>query len=309
LTGARDSDQSAAEDTKMDELSSGSVKANGLTFHYLEAGSGPLVLCLHGFPDHARSFRHQLPALAAAGFHAVAPFLRGYAPTEIPAAGPFQTAALARDAVALIEALSPGEPAAIFGHDWGAVAAYGAALDQPKRVRKLVTAAVPYGPQVLQAIAGDYDQMKRSWYMFFFQLPTAEMAVAHDDFRFLDRIWRDWSPGFTLPAEEMASLKQTFRQPGVLEAALGYYRHLFNPVLQSAELSSLQARILADPISVPSLVFHGAKDGCIGVGLLDGMESFFTAGVEKVVLPDAGHFLHQEKPEEVNRRLIAFLKS
>ena len=120
----------------MEQFKTGSVRANGIQFHYLEAGSGPLVLCLHGFPDHARSFRFQLPALAKAGFRAVAPYLRGYAPTDVPANGPFQYAALAKDAAALVEALSPKEPGFVFGHDWGAVATYGAAQIAPQRIGK-----------------------------------------------------------------------------------------------------------------------------------------------------------------------------
>ncbi len=84
----------------MEQFRQGRVRANGLTFATLEAGDGPLVLCLHGFPDHARSFRHQLPALAAAGYRAVAPFMRGYAPTDVPLDGPYQSAALAEDAAA-----------------------------------------------------------------------------------------------------------------------------------------------------------------------------------------------------------------
>ncbi|MGH7898290.1 MAG: alpha/beta fold hydrolase [Candidatus Binatia bacterium] len=293
----------------MDEFKTASVKANGLTFHYLEAGRGPLVLCLHGFPDHARSFRFQLPALAKAGFHAVAPYLRGYAPTDVPAEGPYQTAALAYDAAALIDALSPREPAYVFGHDWGAGAAYGAAILAPSRVRKLVTAAVPHGPQLLQAITTSYPQMRRSWYIFMFQMPTAEVAVSQNDFEFLDRLWADWSPGWEPEAEEMAALKATFRKPGVLAAALGYYRHTFNPAFQRAELAELQGRQFTDPIDVPALMFHGANDGCIGVETLDGMEACFPKGVEKVVVPGAGHFVHQEKPEIVNSRLISFLEA
>jgi len=292
----------------MDEFETGSVRANGLQFHYLEAGSGPLVLCLHGFPDHARSFRYQLPALAKAGFRAVAPYLRGYAPTDVPPEGPYQSAVLAHDAVALIDALSPREPAAVFGHDWGAFAAYGAAILAPQRVRKLVTAAVPHGPQFMQAFVTSYEQMRRSWYVFLFQLPTAEGSVSHNDFEFLDKLWRDWSPGWILPADEMRSLKVTFRKPGVLAAALSYYRHMFNPALQRAELADLQGRQMSDPIDVPGLVFYGQKDGCIGVETLEGMEAGFRKGLKKVVIPDAGHFVHQEKPEAVNAELIAFLK-
>jgi pimeloyl-ACP methyl ester carboxylesterase len=292
----------------MDEISTGTVRANGLTFHTLEAGDGPLVLCLHGFPDHARSFRHQLPVLARAGFRAVAPYLRGYAPSDVPPGGPYQSAALATDVVALLDALSPHESAFVFGHDWGAVAAYGAAILDPARIRRMATAAVPYGPQVMQAITTSYAQMKRSWYIFLFQLPTAELSVLHDDFEFLERLWRDWSPGWEFPPEEMSALKETFRRPGVLEAALAYYRHTFNPAFQSAELASLQNRILVEPIEVPALVFHGARDGCMGVELLDGMEAMFPNGLQKVVVPDAGHFVHQEKPDVVNAALVEFLK-
>ena len=293
----------------MGEFKAASVRAGGLTFHYLEAGTGPLVLCLHGFPDHARSFRFQLPALAKAGFRAVAPYMRGYAPSDVPANGPYQAAVLAKDAVALIEALSPKEPAFVFGHDWGALATYGAAQVAPQRVRKIATAAVPHGPQLMQAIVSNYSQMKRSWYIFMFQMPTAEAAVSNNGFEFLDRMWADWSPGWTLPREEMAALKATFEKPGVLAAALGYYRHTFNPALQVAELADLQAKLMTNPIPVPALVFHGQRDGCIGVETLEGMEALFPKGLKKVVLQDAGHFLHQEKPERVNEELIAFLKA
>src|SRR4051812_26981677 len=202
-----------------------------MTFHTLEAGDGPLVLCLHGFPDTARSFRHQLPALAAAGFRAVAPYMRGYAPTELAPDGHYQTAALGLDAVALIEALG-ADDAIVFGHDWGAVAAYAAALAAPRRVRKLITAAVPYGPQFMTSFATSYAQQKRSWYMFFFQTPFADIAVAHDDFAFLEHLWSEWSPGWQWPREDMDALKETFRAPGVLQAALGYYRATFNAEMQ-----------------------------------------------------------------------------
>jgi pimeloyl-ACP methyl ester carboxylesterase len=102
---------------------SATVRANGLEFGLLAAGSGPLALCLHGFPDTAHTWRHLLPALAGAGFHAVAPFMRGYAPTAVPADGVYQLGALIADAVALHEALGGGGDAVLIGHDWGAEAA------------------------------------------------------------------------------------------------------------------------------------------------------------------------------------------
>ncbi len=173
----------------MTEPTKGSIEANGLTFHYLEAGTGPLVLALHGFPDHARSYRHQMPALAAAGYRVVAPYLRGYAPTEIPQGGYFGVPALAADAVALARALSD-EPVVLIGHDWGAAAAHAAAVMAPERFSKLITIAVPYGPAFTTALVTSAEQQRRSWYMFFFQLPFAEAAVALDDFAFIERLWR-----------------------------------------------------------------------------------------------------------------------
>src|SRR5262249_36452671 len=219
----------------MAEFATGVVRANGICFSTLEAGDGPLVLCLHGFPDHAFSFRHQLPALAAAGFRAVAPFMRGDAPTEIPADGRFQSAVLAPDAVGLIRALRYSS-ACVFGHDWGALAGYGAAILAPEKVSKLVTAALPHGPAVLNAFLSDYDQQRRSWYMFFFQHPFADAALPNDNFRFIERLWQDWSPGWRYPPEEMEGLERTFRFTGVLQAALASSLCTFNPANQGPNM-------------------------------------------------------------------------
>ena len=287
-------------------MKAGLLEARGLTFPTLEAGQGPLVLCVHGFPDHPRSFRHQVPALAAAGYRAVAPTMRGYAPGAIPADGRYQSAVLAQDVIAWIDALGYDD-AVVFGHDWGAIAAYAAALAAPRRLRKLVVDALPYGTQFLTAFSTSYEQQKRSWYMFFFQTPVAEVAVAHDDFRFLERLWRDWSPGWKWPPEEMAALKETFRQPGVLQAALGYYRALFNPALDDPALAELQGRMNVAPIDVPALMIHGADDGCIGRELVAGMEAFFPRGLSTEIVPAAGHFVHQERPAVVNRLILDFL--
>ena len=264
----------------MSDFKTGSVLANGIQFSTLEMGEGPLVLCLHGFPDHARSFRHQLPVLAKAGFRAVAPYMRGYAPTAAAADGRYQSAVLAQDAVELITALGY-DSAHLFGHDWGAIAAHGAAIIAPHKVKKLITAAVPHGPAVLSAFLGDYDQLQRSWYMFFFQTPFADAAVPANDFEFIARLWQDWSPGWQYPAEEMESLKVTFRNPGVMQAALSYYRCTLNPALQDPTLGELQAMLSMAPVPAPTLFLHGAQDGCMGAYLAAGMEAFFPAGLQK----------------------------
>ena len=285
----------------MIEFKRGAVQANGVRFATLEAGDGPLVLCLHGFPDHARSFRHQLPALAAAGFRAVAPFMRGYAPTRGPGRRPLSergAGAGRRRADRGARLLSRPR---VFGHDWGAVAAYGAAILAPERVAKLVTAAVPHGAAVLNAFLSNYDQQRRSWYMFFFQHPFADAAVAHDDFRFIERLWQDWSPGWRYPAEEMEALKATFRAPGVLQAALGYYRCTLNPANQDPQLAEVQTRISMSPVAVPTLVLpRRARRLHRRRARSTAWRRLFPNGLRKVVVPDAGHFVHQEKPDEVN---------
>src|SRR5215510_1990615 len=190
-----------------------SVRANGLEFGLLEAGSGPLALCLHGFPDSAHTWRHLLPALASAGFRAVAPFMRGYAPTAVPADGAYQVGALAADAVALHEVLGGDGNAVLIGHDWGAEAAYGAAAHAPDRWRRLVTLAVP--PASLDPVLfSDYEQLRRFFYVFLFRDPRgfAEAVVAADRMSFLDRLWSDWSPGYDA-GEDLAHVKECLREP------------------------------------------------------------------------------------------------
>ncbi|MFM9132467.1 MAG: alpha/beta fold hydrolase, partial [Actinomycetota bacterium] len=176
-------------------ITTSSAHANGVDFTWLECGSGPLALCLHGFPDSAHSWRHLLPALADAGYRAVAPFMRGYAPTSVPADGLFQTGALSADANALHEVLGGGNDAVLVGHDWGAPAVYGAAASAPGRWSKVVGMAGPPGGAMAAAFVTNTDQLKRSWYMFFFQHPLSDIVVPSNDLAFIDMIWRDWSPG------------------------------------------------------------------------------------------------------------------
>lgn len=291
----------------MEGLREGRVRANGLEFATLEAGpeAAPLALCLHGFPDTPRTWRLLLPVLASAGYHAVAPWLRGYAPTQIPADGRYQTAVLARDAIELVGALG-AEQAVVIGHDWGAVAAHAAAILAPERVRKLVTLAVPHRTTGV-ALATSYDQQKRSWYMFFFQSPLADVVVAANDFAFVDRLWQDWSPHWTPDPEDLAAVKRCFRQPGVLGAALGYYRATFDPAKRDPALAADEARAGAADVLVETLYLHGAVDGCIGVELTRGMEAAYPKGLHKRVVDGAGHFLHLERPGLVNRAIRDFL--
>jgi pimeloyl-ACP methyl ester carboxylesterase len=284
------------------------ITTPNVTFEAVEAGSGPLVLCLHGFPDQAQSFRHQLPALADAGFHAVAPYMRGYAPTSAPTDGRYDALALGEDVGALIEALGYDD-AVVFGHDWGAAATYFGALLTPHRIRRIVTAAVPYGPRFFQAFTRDYDQQRRSWYMMFFQQALADVAMRHDDFAMIDRLVADWSPGWTWPAEDREATKATFRRPGTLEAALGYYRATMGPAFADPGALEANAQGMTAPLPMPGLMLHGANDGCIGADMLEGMAQYFPAGLRIEIVPGAGHFVHQEQPDVVNRLVLDFLRA
>ncbi len=284
------------------------VRASGIDFHVLEAGSGPLVLCLHGFPDTAHSFRHQMPMLAEAGFHVVAPFMRGYAPTGTAPDGRYDIGALGEDALALIDALGARD-AILFGHDWGAVAAYEAAAVAPKKIRKLITAAVPHGPQFFQSLATNYAQQKRSWYMYYFQSAIAEMAVSLNDFAFLEKIWADWSPGWKWAPEDMEALKRCFRAPGTTAAALGYYRATLGPLFRPPSAADAPGAAAAPRlIEVPAMMLQGRNDGCIGAELTEGMAAFFPRGLKLEIIDGAGHFVHQEKPAQVNKLIGDFLK-
>lgn len=275
-------------------------------FAYLEDGpsTGPLALLLHGFPDSAHTWRHLLPALAETGYHAVAPFLRGYAPTSLPPDGCYQTGALSKDANALHEALGATEDAVIIGHDWGALATYGAAAHQPQRWRRIVTAAVP-PTQSLMASFFSYDQLRRSWYTFFFQSALAEIALPLDDYVFVDRLWGDWSPGYDA-SWDVARVKESIGTPERMLAAIGYYRALYDVSRHDPSLAEEQAAVLA-PTPKPTLYLHGEQDGCFAIDAIGNPLQYMAEGSEMVSVQAAGHFLHLEQPCVVNEHILRFL--
>jgi pimeloyl-ACP methyl ester carboxylesterase len=288
-------------------IGSGRVSANGIDFGYLEAGQGPLALCLHGFPDTAWGWRHLLPALADAGFHAVAPFMRGYAPTSLDPRGRYQAGALAADAIALHDALGGDADAVLIGHDWGAMATYGAAAHAPERWRRVVTAAVPPLNAVAPAML-TYDQLRRSWYIFFFQNPLADLAVGMNDLDFIARLWQDWSPGYDA-ATDVDHVRAAIGPPENLAAAVGYYRAMFQPDLQDPELQPLQEACSA-PTPQPTLYLHGADDGCMSVDWAGEAGAYLPAEGSRVeIIADAGHFLQLEQPDVVNHLIVDHVTS
>jgi pimeloyl-ACP methyl ester carboxylesterase len=283
------------------------ITANGLDFACLTDGpdDGPLALCLHGFPDSAHTWRYLLPELASAGYRAVAPFLRGYGPSPVPADGRFQIGALVADANALHEALGATGDAVIVGHDWGALATYGAVAHRPEHWRRAVTMAVPPTSAIGMGLF-TYAQLHRSWYMFFFLSPLAEVALPLEDYVFIDHLWADWSPGYD-GAWDVARVKESIGDPERMLAAISYYRAMYDPSLQVPELAEEQAACL-QPTPKPTLYLHGRDDGCM---LLSSITTspldFMAEGSAYEVVERSGHFLHVERPDVVNRRIVEFL--
>ena len=271
----------------------------------LELGSGPLALCLHGFPDSAHTWRYLLPKLADAGFHAVAPFMRGYAPTSVPADSCYSVGALAHDAVALHDALGGDATAVLIGHDWGAEAAYAAAALAPERWRTLVTMSVP--PASLDDLLfADYEQLKRFFYLFVLGASWGERVVSANGMAFLDRLWADWSPGYDA-REDLRRVKDCLPDPSHLSAALGYYRAFWNgddPACQTYAVA--QAAVDRRPPQ-PALYLRRDRDGCIRADLVTGVPEHLGPGSRIKIVERAGHFLHLERPAEVNDLILSWV--
>lgn len=280
------------------------MRANGLDFAYVEEGDGPLVILLHGFPDTARSWNYQIPALAAAGYRAVAPYLRGYSPTEIPRDGFYDNATLATDIAELIRALGGGKPVHLVGQDWGASITYGVLAAFPELVHRAVVMAVPHPAQVVKRML-DAKHVHRSFHWWFFQIPDLpEKALAANDFAFVDYLWNYWTaPGYQ-DAAHIAEIKAMLREPGVLAATLGYYRAMLDPRKGDPRLDRMRPA-MDRPIAVPTLALCGSDD--LRAELMTDQAQYFRGEYSYQVVAGAGHFLHREKPAEVTRLVLGWL--
>ena len=284
----------------------GTISAGGIEFAYLAIGrSGPLALCLHGFPDTAHTWRYLMPALADRGYRAVAPFMRGYAPTSVAPDGVYQSGALADDANRLHEALGGDGDAVIIGHDWGAVATHGAAVAERDRWRRVVTMAVPPGPVLAAAFLNDLDQLKRSWYMFFLLHPLANLIAPANDFAFIERLWAEWSPGYDASVD-MAHVRESLADPEHLNAAITYYRATLGDAARAEQFSAAQQATLQIPPQ-PTLYLQGRDDGCVGARLVEQALATYPEHVVAHVIDHAGHFLHLEQPDQVAKLVTEFI--
>lgn len=281
---------------------------NGAEYCYLEAGEGPLVMLIHGYPDNAYSWEHQIRFLSEKGFRVVAPFTRGYAPTIVDSNSFFDRATLAQDIVTLADMLDDSKDAILVGQDWGAAISYGILGAFPDRFKRAMIMAVPHPLEINRTLKKSPKHCLRSFHWFLFQLPLLpEMILRLSNGSFLKFLWRIWSPDF----KDFAHVNQvveSMRWGNSFEHTLAYYRAAIQKKYRAPNLAKLYER-LNDPISTPTKVLCGESD--MRKEMLPRAKAFFTEDAEYQweLIPNSGHFLHREQPELVNQQLLDWINS
>lgn len=275
------------------------ARVNGVRLHYVEAGRGPLVVLLHGFPEFWYSWRRQIGALADAGFHVVAPDMRGYNLSEKPRrVDDYRIDALVEDVAALIRHCGEAR-AHVAGHDWGGGVAWATAILRPDVVHRLVVLNAPH-PVAFARELRTPGQLLRSWYMLFFQIPRLpEALIRYEQFGAVRRTLRtDPVRANAFSRKDAAEYVRALSQPGALTAAIHYYRAGFRH-------SPLH---LSNPIQSPTLLIWGERDRYLGIRLTQGLEPWIPRlRVERI--PDASHWVLADAPERVSRLMVEFLSS
>ncbi|MGH2909763.1 MAG: alpha/beta fold hydrolase [Solirubrobacteraceae bacterium] len=276
-------------------LHHGYADLSQVRLHYVQAGEGPLVVLLHGFPDFWYGWRHQIPALARAGFRVVAPDLRGYHLSSRPEG--VQAYALRRLAADVAELIAErGEARAdVAGHDWGAMVAWGVAALHPDSVRRLAILNVPHPRRMYHGLR-TWRQLRRSWYTVVFQLPRLpERRLAAGGFRDLRRTIELAAPPGALEPGDVERYVEAWRRPGVLTAMLNYYR---------AARRALGGRL--PPITAPTLVIWGERDRYLGAELAEPHRRDVPGLRDVVRLPDSSHWVMRDEPERISELLAEF---
>jgi epoxide hydrolase 4 len=270
--------------------------------HYVEAGSGPLVVLLHGFPEFWYSWRFQIPILAEAGFRVVVPDMRGYNLSDKPPkVGDYRVEFLARDVERLIRACG-SESAVVVGHDWGGVAGWLAAMRHPGAVEKLAILNCPHPNRFLRGLWSP-SQLRKSWYMFALQVPgPLGRSVQERIFGwFTSNFRRDTVRPGTFTEEDIRHYAEAMRRPGALTATTNYYRALFRR-------TPAQNKKLLRRIEAPVVVIWGEEDRYLGTALADPKPSW-VPNVRVVRLMNASHWVQQDSFHKVNALLLEFLRA
>jgi pimeloyl-ACP methyl ester carboxylesterase len=279
----------------MDSPEQITVDANGLRFGALAWGdpADPLALLVHGYPDTAWTWRYLGPYLAERGWRAVAPFTRGYAPSDLAPDDRYAVSDQAADLMALHEVLGGDARAALIGHDWGAVATWQVGSTAPERFASHVAMAVPPPEAVvaplnsIRTLPVAARQLKMSWYFLFNQLPESERSLGW----LIPKLWRDWSPGYDAE-DDLVRVFEALSGSGRRRAALRYYRNTL--ITNIGELLEMKPK-------APALYLHGENDGCAQVDIGRMYADQLPAGSHFESVSGVGHFLQLEDPDRVNR--------
>ncbi|MCI0778095.1 MAG: alpha/beta hydrolase [Chloroflexi bacterium] len=314
----------------MTELTHQMVETNGINIHLVEQGEGPAVLMLHGFPESWYSWRHQLPALAEAGYHVIAPDVRGYGQSDAPEAiEAYSMKQLTADAVGILDALDV-ETAVVVGHDWGAPIAWNSAALYPARFRAVVGMSVPFSQRGPMPPTQMFKRVFQNnfFYILYFQEPGVAEAELEADPRmsikkfmysasadspdstllpqkkkgdkFLDGMEEPGEPLRWLTDADLDFYGSEFERSG-FRGGLNRYRNMDRDWEELPELADMK-------IQQPALFLAGEQDGVIKMANPEGMKELIPNLTMPAFIPHCGHWTQQEKPDEVNAALIKFLK-
>ncbi|MEZ4663558.1 MAG: alpha/beta hydrolase [Caldilineaceae bacterium] len=277
------------------------IESNGIQLFTVQHGrkDGPLVIMLHGFPEFWYGWHRQVDALTEAGYSVWTPDMRGYNLSEKPkGTEAYALDELAKDVAGLIEA-SGHEKAILIGHDWGAAVAWWVANKYPDKLAKLVILNVPHPSVMVKALNEDWAQRRRSWYMFYFQIPMLpEMGMRFGNWRYMAQSVQDSARPNTFTETDMAQYRKAWGQPGAITAMLNYYRAIFRH----------RPAPLANPrVQTPTLIIWGAQDAFIGREYAEKSLEMCDNG-KLVMIEEATHWVQHEEPERVNELILEFLE-
>ncbi|MBN2027552.1 MAG: alpha/beta hydrolase [Actinobacteria bacterium] len=277
---------------------------NNIRLHYVTAGDGPLMVMLHGFPEFWYSWRHQIPAMAES-YRVVAPDMRGYNQSEKPVGvSHYRLGALMEDIQGLIHHL--GESSAVLvAHDWGGGVAWPFAAYYPQMVDRLIILNCPPPAVLMRHLMGNRAQLRRSYYMFLFQLPLLPEAVMRArDYELIERAFRGWAIDKSAFSDhDIAMFKEAAAKPGALTGGINYYRAAFRGFLRSPRLSeSSEAKVRC-----PTLVIWGEEDKALGKELSDDFHTEVDGPLEIEFISNCSHWVQQEQPRRVNALIADFL--
>lgn len=277
------------------------VAANGARFHVAEAGSGQLVVLLHGFPEFWWAWRHQIPALAAAGYRVAAMDLRGYGASDKPPRG-YDTLTLAADVAGVIKGLGESR-AVLVGHDWGAWLAWSMPSIAPKVTRAIAVLSMAH-PLELRGSFPRNGQRHALGTLMAFQTPLLPERRLRSGLG-VERVLREWSgPGF--PDEAALRRYRTGMQvPFVAHTSMEYYRWAVRSIWRRDGRRFVAA--VREPVDVPVLQLHGDLDPWVTARTASGSNRWVRGSLRYEVIPGAGHFLPEEAPDRVNAALIQWL--